>query len=58
MADVCIGLALQGVLGSNLMAGLTIIFTKPFKVGEYIELLGVYAVTVLFRDQPGIHRVV
>ena len=41
VAGVGIGLALQGVLG-NLMAGLTIIFTKPFRVGEYIELLGVY----------------
>jgi small conductance mechanosensitive channel len=34
-------LATQGLLG-NLVAGLTIIFTKPFTVGEYIELLGVY----------------
>jgi small conductance mechanosensitive channel len=33
-------LALQGVL-SNLVAGLLIIFTKPFRVGEYVELLGV-----------------
>jgi len=33
--------ALQGVLG-NMMAGLTIIFTKPFRVGEYIALLGVH----------------
>ena len=41
VAGVGIGLALQGVLG-NLMAGLTIIFTKPFRVGEYIELLGTY----------------
>src|SRR6266508_1120737 len=32
-----IGFALQGVLG-NLMAGLTIIFTLPFRVGEYIEI--------------------
>ena len=40
VAGVGIGLALQGVLG-NLMAGLTIIFTKPFRVGEYIELLSV-----------------
>ena len=40
VAGVGIGLALQGVLG-NIMAGLTIIFTKPFRVGEYIELLGV-----------------
>jgi small conductance mechanosensitive channel len=40
VAGVGIGLALQGVL-SNLVAGLLIIFTKPFRVGEYIELLGV-----------------
>src|SRR5499426_4880885 len=37
VAGLGIGIALQGVLG-NLMAGLTIIFTKPFRVGEYIEL--------------------
>ena len=41
IAGVGIGLALQGVLG-NVMAGLSIIFTKPFRVGEYIEILGVY----------------
>jgi small conductance mechanosensitive channel len=40
VAGVGIGLAMQGVLG-NLVAGLTIIFTKPFRVGEYIELIGV-----------------
>jgi len=40
VAGVGVGLAMQGVLG-NLVAGLTIIFTKPFRVGEYIELLGV-----------------
>jgi len=40
VAGVGIGLAAQGVLG-NLFAGLTIIFTKPFRVNEYIELLGV-----------------
>ena len=40
VGGIGIGLAMQGVL-SNLMAGLTIIFTKPFRVGEYIELLGV-----------------
>jgi len=38
-----IGIALQGVLG-NVVAGLSIIFTKPFRVGEYIELLGVQGV--------------
>jgi small conductance mechanosensitive channel len=26
----------------NMVAGLTIIFTKPYRVGEYIELLGVF----------------
>ncbi|MGD0886810.1 MAG: mechanosensitive ion channel domain-containing protein [Thermodesulfovibrionales bacterium] len=41
VAGVGVGLAMQGILG-NLVAGLTIIFTKPFTVGEYIELLGVY----------------
>lgn len=41
VAGVGVGLALQGVLG-NLMAGLTIIFTKPFRVGEYIEIHGVH----------------
>ncbi|MSU37163.1 MAG: mechanosensitive ion channel [Pedosphaera sp.] len=41
VAGVGLGLAMQGVL-SNLVAGLTIIFTKPFRVGEYIEVLGVH----------------
>lgn len=41
VAGLGLGLALQGVL-TNLVAGLTIIFTKPFRVGEYIELLGVH----------------
>jgi small conductance mechanosensitive channel len=40
VAGVGIGLALQGVL-SNIMAGLTIIFTKPFRIGEYVEIAGV-----------------
>ena len=40
VAGVGVGLALQGVL-KNLFAGLTIIFTKPFRVGEYIEIAGV-----------------
>lgn len=39
VAGVGLGLALQGVL-SNVVAGLTIIFTKPYRVGEYIELVG------------------
>ncbi|MDH4100241.1 MAG: mechanosensitive ion channel family protein [Nitrospirota bacterium] len=41
VAGIGVGIALQGVLG-NVMAGLTIIFTKPYRVGEYIELLDVY----------------
>ena len=40
VAGVGIGLAMQGVL-SNLVAGLTIIFVKPFRVGEYIAIAGV-----------------
>jgi small conductance mechanosensitive channel len=40
VAGVGVGLAMQGVL-SNLSAGLTIIFTRPFKVGEYVALVGV-----------------
>ncbi len=40
VAGVGIGLAMQGVLG-NVFAGLTIILTKPFRVGEYIEIAGV-----------------
>jgi small conductance mechanosensitive channel len=41
VAGLGIGIALQGVL-SNVMAGLTIIFTKPFRVGEYIQVVGVH----------------
>jgi small conductance mechanosensitive channel len=40
VAGLGIGIALQGVL-SNVVAGLTIIFTKPFRVGEHIEIAGV-----------------
>jgi small conductance mechanosensitive channel len=35
-----IALATQGVL-SNMVAGLTIIFTKPYRVGEYVAIAGV-----------------
>lgn len=41
VAGVGVSLAMQGILG-NLVAGLTIILTKPFTIGEYIEVLGVY----------------
>jgi small conductance mechanosensitive channel len=40
VAGIGIGIALQGVLG-NLVAGLSIILTKPFRVGDYIQLVGV-----------------
>jgi small conductance mechanosensitive channel len=46
IAGVGIGLALQGVL-SNVMAGLSIIFTKPYKVGDHISLLGVHGDVVI-----------
>lgn len=41
VAGVGVGLAMQGVLG-NLVAGLTIIFTKPFRVGDYVEIHDVH----------------
>jgi small conductance mechanosensitive channel len=41
VAGLGIGIALQGVLG-NVAAGLTIIFTRPFRVGEHIEVIGVH----------------
>lgn len=41
VAGLGIGLALQGVL-SNVVAGLSIIFTKPYRVGEHVSLLGVH----------------
>jgi small conductance mechanosensitive channel len=39
VAGAGIALATQGVLG-NLVAGLSIIFAKPFRVGEYISIVG------------------
>ncbi|CAG9933596.1 mechanosensitive ion channel family protein [Candidatus Nitrotoga arctica] len=40
VAGAGVALAMQGVLG-NLAAGLTIIFTQPFRVGEYVAIVGV-----------------
>lgn len=37
IAGAGIALAMQGVL-SNVVAGLTIIFTRPFRVGEYVSM--------------------
>jgi small conductance mechanosensitive channel len=39
VAGAGVALATQGVL-SNVVAGLSIIFTKPFRVGEYISIAG------------------
>ncbi|MBI4527889.1 MAG: mechanosensitive ion channel [Deltaproteobacteria bacterium] len=41
VAGVGVGFAFQGVLG-NIVAGLSIIFTKPYRIGEYIELLDIH----------------
>jgi small conductance mechanosensitive channel len=40
VAGAGVALAMHGVLG-NLAAGLTIIFTRPFRVGEYVSMVGV-----------------
>jgi small conductance mechanosensitive channel len=45
VAGVGVGFAFQGVLG-NIVAGLSIIFTKPYRIEEYIELLGVHGQVV------------
>src|SRR5690242_20505191 len=37
VAGAGVALAMQGVLG-NIVAGLTIIFTRPFRVGDYISI--------------------
>jgi small conductance mechanosensitive channel len=39
VAGAGVALAMQGVL-SNLFAGLTIILTKPFRIGQYIAIVG------------------
>jgi small conductance mechanosensitive channel len=40
VAGAGLALAMQGVL-ANLAAGLTIIFTRPFRVDEYVSIVGV-----------------
>jgi small conductance mechanosensitive channel len=63
VAGAGIALAMQGVL-SNIVAGLTIIFTKPYRVGEYIAVVGVEgqvsAITLFSTtlDHPDHSRVV
>jgi len=58
IAGAGVALAMQGVL-SNIAAGLTIIFTRPYKVGEYISIVGeegevqlitLFATTLLHAD--------
>lgn len=39
LAGAGIALAMQGVL-ANIVAGLTIIFTRPYRVGEHISIVG------------------
>ncbi len=43
VAGAGVALAMQGLL-SNLVAGLTIILTHPFRIGEYISIIGVEGV--------------
>src|ERR1700752_562404 len=43
VAGAGVALATQGVL-SNIVAGLSIILTKPFRVGEYVAIAGVEGV--------------
>jgi small conductance mechanosensitive channel len=63
VAGAGIALAMQGVLG-NIVAGLTIIFTRPFRVGEYISIVkeeGQVASISLFNttlSHPDLSRVV
>ncbi|HTC15268.1 MAG TPA: mechanosensitive ion channel [Steroidobacteraceae bacterium] len=55
VAGAGLALATQGVL-SNIVAGLTIIFSKPFRVGEYIAIAGVEGVVesiTLFNTSLG-----
>ena len=40
VAGAALALATQGVL-SNIVAGLTIIFTKPYRVGDFIQIVSV-----------------
>jgi small conductance mechanosensitive channel len=59
IAGAGVALATQGIL-SNVLAGLTIIFTKPYRVGDYIEVVGVqgqvqlitiFSTTLLHQDR-------
>ena len=56
VAGAGVALATQGVL-SNVVAGLSIIFARPFKVGEYIAIAGVEGVveTITLSSTTLIH---
>ncbi|HWD19839.1 MAG TPA: mechanosensitive ion channel domain-containing protein [Verrucomicrobiae bacterium] len=43
VVGVGLGFGMQSMV-SNMIAGVTLIFTKPFRVGEYVEILGVRGV--------------
>ena len=43
-----IALAMQGVLG-NIMAGLTILLLRPFRVGDYVSIAGVHGEVLEIR---------
>jgi small conductance mechanosensitive channel len=51
VAGVGLSLAMQGILG-NLVAGLTIIFSKPFTIGEYGQVTDIelFSTTLLHTD--------
>ena len=63
VAGAGIALAMQGVL-ANMVAGLTVILTRPFRVGEYISIVkeeGLVADISLFQttlSHPDLSRVV
>ena len=55
VAGAGVALAMQGVLG-NIVAGLTIIFTRPFRIGDYISIVkeeGVVQEITLFSTVLG-----
>jgi small conductance mechanosensitive channel len=43
VVGVGVGFGMQSMV-SNMIAGLTLIFTKPFRIGEYVEILSVRGV--------------
>ena len=58
-ASLAIGLALQGTL-SNVAAGVMIIFFRPYKIGDYVEVAGVAGsvkdITLFYTELIGVLR--